>query len=825
LGRNSVYFLKSMTLISNLAADLQFALRMTRKSIGFTLAAVLSLALGIGASSAIFSLVNAVLLDPYPYRDSNRLINISFSDKQGDRGTLQYTVPDFLELQKNSKTLEDVAARSNFPMIATGGLPENVSGVGFSPNAFQHFGVPAMLGRTFAPSDVPTPQDPPRIAVISYLFWKRHFNSDPTIIGKTLELDHQPYVVLGVVPPRFTWNDADVYVPMTLVPDARRVVPLMAHSKPGVSFDAVSAELQAMTERFAKSNPDVYPKDFHIHVQSLNDFLLGQFAGTLLILLVAVGFLLLIACGNVSILLLARAAARQKEMAVRLSLGASRVRVLQQLLTESVLLSLTGGLLGVLAAYKGVDAIVALMPQYSVPHEAAIAVNGPVVLFTFAVSVLTGILFGLAPALQLARSDVNQSMQDGGKGTTAASVGGRMRTFLIVSQIALTMVLLVGAGVAIRGFVELIKVPLGYRPENVLSINLNLPKGRYNTWATRGELFERVLDGIRTVPGVKSAAMTETAMPPYIGFQADFDIAGRAALANQKTQIGLISGDYFATVGVPLLRGRLLSDQDVQRANHYAVINDEMARVYFSQGTEPIGQRLSVPALKFNNPDILTPPVGDQSFEIVGVVATARNQGLRDNPKPAIYIPYTMAMVPGCGYLIRTAGDPHQFINAIREQVRTVDADQPVTQIRTLEEVLHDFERAYPRFSTTLFSIFAAVGLLLATTGIYSLVSYTVSRRTHEFGIRIALGARPRDVVFLVVGTTGRLMALGIVIGLGASLALSSVTARYLSGWNPKDPMAFGAVILALTLVAMLASWVPAYRATKIEPTVALRHE
>ena len=814
-----------MTLIATLAADLQFALRMTRKSIGFTLAAVLSLALGIGASSAIFSLVHAVLLDPYPYRDSNRLINISFSDKQRDRGTLAYTIPDFLELQKNSKTLEDVAARSNFPMIATGGLPENVSGVGFSPNAFQHFGVPAMLGRTFAPSDVPTPQDPPRIAVISYLFWKRHFNSDPGIIGKTLELDHQPYTVLGVVPPRFTWNDADVYVPMALVPDTYRAVPLMAHSKPGVSFEAVSAELQAMTERFAKSNPDAYPKDFRIHVQSLNDFLLGSFSGTLLILLVAVAFLLLIACGNVSILLLARATARQKEMAVRLSLGATGARVVQQLLTESVLLSLTGGLLGVLAAYKGVGAIVGLLPQYSVPSEAVIAVNGPVVLFTFAVSVLTGILFGLAPALHLAKSDVNQSMQDGGKGTTAASVGGRMRTFLIVGQIALTMVLLVGAGVAVRGFIELTKVPLGYRPENVLAINLNLPKGRYNTWLTRGEMFQRVLDGIRSVPGVKSAAMTETAMPPYIGFQSDFDIAGRATAVGQKTQVGLISGDYFATVGVPLLRGRLLSDQDIQRAGHFAVINEEMARIYFSQGNEPIGQWISVSGLKFNNPDIFTPPAGDQSFEIVGVVATARNQGLRDKPKPAIYVPYTMAMAPGCGYLIRTAGDPHQLVNAIREQVRTVDADQPITQIRTLDEMLRDFERAYARFNTTLFTIFAAVGLLLAATGIYSLVSFAVSRRTHEFGIRMALGARPRDVVVLVIGTTVRLMASGIAIGLAASLALSSVTAQYVTGWNSKDPVAFAAVILVLTLVAMLASWLPAYRATKIEPTVALRHE
>ncbi len=812
-------------MIANFLADLQFALRMTRKSIGFTLAAVLSLALGIGASSAIFSVVHAVLLDPYPYRDSNRIINIGFSEKDRERGTMGYTIPDFLEMQKNAKTLEDVAARSNFPMIATGGLAENVQAVAFSPNAFEHFGVPAMLGRTFAPSDIPTPQDPPHIAVISYLFWKRHFNSDPAVIGKTLELDHQPYSVMGVVPPRFTWNDGDVYLPMALVPDAHSDFPLMAHSKPGVSLQAVNAELQAMTERFAKRNPDVYPKDFKIRVQFLNDFLLGKFAGTLLILLVAVAFLLLIACGNVSILLLARASARQKEMAVRLSIGATGGRVLQQLLTEAVLLSLTGGLLGVLLAYKGVDAIVALMPQYSVPHEAAIAVNGPVVLFTFAVSVFTGILFGLAPALQLAKTDVNQAMQDGGKGTTAATGGGRMRTFLIVGQIALTMVLLVGAGVAIRGFIALTNVPLGYRPENVLTIEVDLAKGRYKTWSRRGELFQRVLESIRSAPGVLSAAMTETAMPPYIGFQADFEIAGRTSTANQKTRVGLISGDYFATVGVPLLRGRLFDDSDVQRARQYAVINDEMARTYFSKGIDPIGQRIHVPALKFNNPDFFTPPAGDQWFEIAGVVATARNRGLSDKPEPAIYIPYTMVMVPWSSYLIHTAGDPHALVNSIRQRVRLVDADQPVTQVRTLEEVLHDFERAYPRFSTTLFSIFAGVALLLAAAGMYSLVSYTVSRRTHEFGIRMALGAQPRDVVSLVVRTTARLTVSGIAIGVAASLALSSVIARYVSGWNPKDPIGFVFVIVVLTMVAILACWLPAYRATKIEPTVALRQE
>jgi predicted permease len=816
-----------MGILSDFTNDLRFTLRMTRKALGFTLAAVLSLALGIGASSAIFSVVHAVLFDPYPYRDSKRIININFADKQREGGTIFYSIPDFLELQKSAKTLEEVAARDQASMIATGDLPENVRAVLFSPNAFEHFGVPAMIGRTFVPGDIPAVQAPPRIAVLSYLFWKRHFNGDPSVAGKTLELDHQPYTVLGVVPPRFTWNDADVYVPLPLIPDNRHFVPLMAHSKPGVSFEAVSAELQAMTERFAKANPDGYPKDFKIQVKSLNDFLLGNFAGTLVILMVAVAFLLLIACGNVSILLLARASARRKEIGLRLSLGATGGRVLRQLLTESVLLSLTGGLLGVLMAYKGVDAIVALMPQYSVPHEAAIGVNGRVVLFTFVVSVLTGILFGLAPALQLARTDVGQSMQDGGKGTTAASIGGRMRTFLIVGQIALTMLLLVGAGVAIRGFMKVMQAPLGYRPENVLTFNLNLPGGRYQTWVTRGDMYERVLEKVRLVPGVKDASMTETAMPPYIGFQADFEIAGRANAPMQKTQIGLISGGYFSTVSIPLLKGRLLDDRDIQRASRYAVINEEMARAYFSQGSEAIGQIVTVPTLRFKNQnrDIFTPPTGDPSFEIVGIVGTARNQGLRENAKPAIYVPFTMAMVPGATYLVHTAGDPHQIVNAIRQQIHAVDADQPVTEIRTLEEFLHDFDQAYPRFSTTLFSIFASVGLLLAMTGVYSLVSYTVSYRTHEFGIRMALGALPADVARLVLGSTALLVGVGIAIGLAASLGLSSLIARYVTGWNPKDPVAFIAVIVVLGVVAMLACWAPTYRATRIEPTVALRHQ
>ena len=375
-----------------------------------------------------------------------------------------YTVPDFLEIRRSSKTLEDAFLADQRPFIATGGIPDQVRGVAFSPNAFDFMGVPALRGRTFTPRDIPSPQTPPRLAVISYLFWQRLYNRDPQAIGKQLELDHQPYTVIGVLPPRFTWNDAEVYVPLAMVPDTAHVIPTMARIRTGLKLEAANAELQAMTERFAKRSPDVYPKEFHFHVQLLNDWLLGKFQGTLLILLAAVGFLLLIACGNVSILLLARAAARQKEIAVRVALGAARHRIVRQLLTEAVLLSLAGGVMGIGLAYVGVPLLVALMPEYSVPHEAAIQVNGAVVLFTFAIAVLTGILFGMAPALQLAKTDVRDAMQDTGRGFAGSTRAGKTRSALIVVEVALTMVLLVGAGIAIRGFIALTTTHLGLRP-------------------------------------------------------------------------------------------------------------------------------------------------------------------------------------------------------------------------------------------------------------------------------------------------------------------------------------------------------------------------
>lgn len=806
--------------------DLRFTLRLFRRNLGFSLVAILSLALGIGASSAIFSLVYAVLLDPYPYRDSDRIIAPTFTARSESNGRVWYSVPDYLELMKSSRTLEDGFLADGRNFIVTGGLPEQIRGLAVTSNTFDFMGVPAILGRSFSPADTPSPAAPPNIGVISYLFWQRHFHSDAAIVGKTVQLNHRPYTILGVLPPRFTWNDADIYVPLPMIPDARRTVALMLRMKPRVSLQAVNAELQTMTGRFATQTPDVYPKEFRMSVQRLNGWLLGKFQGTLIILLSAVGFLLLIACGNVSILLLARAGARQKEMAVRIAIGASRGRVLAQLLTESVLLSCAGGLIGVLIAYRGVPAIVALMPEFSVPHEAAIAVNWPVVLFTFAISVLTGILFGMAPALQLAKDDVQEAMRESGRGLTGSTRTGKLRTALIVAEVALTMVLLVGAGVAIRGFVSLTQVRLGYDQTNVLSLFLNLREGEYLTYETRSAHFQKMLDKLKQTPGVRDVAATFTALPPRIGFLTEFDIAGRAKDPGDRALIGLVSGDYFSTLRIPVLHGRTFTNSEVRRTAHLAVINEALARQYWPGGEDPIGRTVHVPQLKYvGSPDVFSAPGDPTTLEIIGVVATARNRGLREDPKPAIYVPHSLLLPPGCSYLIRTEGDPLKLVNALRQQISAVDPDQTVIQATTLDEMLARTERAYPRFSTTLFSIFASVGLLLAATGLFSVLSYVVSRRTHEFGIRMALGARSADILRLVVGATARLMLAGIVIGLIGSIALSRVIADYIQGWNPKDPTAFLAVTAVLSLVALIACWLPARRASAVQPMTALRHE
>ncbi|HEX4808684.1 MAG TPA: ABC transporter permease [Bryobacteraceae bacterium] len=815
-----------MRFLADIVADVRFTGRMLGRNSGAFAVAIASLALGIGASSAIFSLVYAVLLDPYPYKNADQIIAPTFSDAGARTGRIWYTIPDYLEIKAHSSTLEDVFLSDQREFVATTGLTERVKGFAESPNFFQFMGVPALMGRVFGPGDMPVAADPPDIAVISYLFWQRRFRGDPKAVGSVLELNRQRYSIIGILPPRFTWGDGDVYVPLAMVPDSHKVMSLMGRVKPGAGLSAVDAELQTFTTRFAKRLPGVYPKQFKIAVQRLNVWLLGKFQGTLIVLLTAVGFLLLIACANVTILLLARATARRKEVALRISLGAPRSRILQQLLTESVVLALAGGMLGVAFAFAGVPAIVALMPEYSVPHEAVIQVNGMVLLFTVAISVAVGILFGMAPALQLAKRDVREAMEESGRSFAGSMRGGVTRSLLIVSEVALTLVLLAGAGIAIRGFIALTQSRLGFDPSHVLVLSVNLTEGAYKSWETRSSYYERVLEKLESTPGVESATATTTAMPPWIGYEAPFDMPGLAANPSRKILIGLIGSGYFSTIHVPLLEGRLFAGADLQSSRPLAIINEEMRRRYWPGGRSPIGLRIHLPEFSFaGNPYLLTPPGTSQWFEIVGVVATARNRGLRDAPMPAIYLPFTLVVPPGCEYLVRVHGDPHAFVHDLTAQMHAVDPGQPITQTLTLDESLARSERAYPRFSTMLFSIFAAVGLLLAGAGIYSVVSYVVTSRTHEFGIRMALGARGRDVLRLVFGMLMRLMLMGIAAGVVLTFVLGRVISGYIMDWNLNDPIAFGSVIVVLLAIGLAAGWLPSRRASSIEPMAALRQE
>ena len=688
-------------------------------------------------------------------------------------------------------------------------------------------GVPALLGRASQETDVATPAAPPRIAAISYLFWQRHFHGSQQVVGHTLELNHQLYSIVGVLPARFTWTDADVYIPLPMVASQ---VPLniILRLKPGVTTTAFDAEAQALTTRFAKRSPaHTYPPEFRFASQRLNDWLLGKFKGTLLILMAAVAFLLLIACGNVSILLLARAGERQREIATRLSLGASRSRILRQLLTESVILSILGGIIGVLLAYRGVPAIVSLMPEYSVPHEAVIQVNSMVVLFTFVTSVLTGILFGMAPAVQLTQLDLRDPLQEGSRSSTGSSVVGRTRNLLVVAEIALTMILLVGAGVALRGFWALVQRPLGFQPDRVLMLYLNTQSANLKTWEARKAFYDKVLTTFRETPGILSATATVAAIPPWTGFKTSAELPnGSGKELTQPVVVGAIAGDYFKTLGITLLSGRLLAPSDLQNTTPVAIINDELQRQDFPAGQNPIGEKIRLPELDFSgNPFVFTAPSRPQTFEIIGVVATALNRGLQDKALPGVYVPLGAILPPTCGFLVKTKGDPNSMINPLREQMRKINPDQPLSEIRTIEDNITRQSLAYPLFSTILFSLFAGVALLLAVAGIYSVISYVVTRRTREFGIRIALGARDWDVLALVGGTTARLMLLGIVIGFAGSLALSHWIATYVESWNPSDPIAFLAVATLLLAAAAAACYLPASRALRIQPMTALRHE
>ena len=805
-----------------LLQDLQYAFRQFRKTPGSFLTAVLSLALGIGATTAVFSVVHGVLLDPYPYKDADRMVHVELRDQTPRGPLLMATGAEFDEL-RHAASVDDVFLMQNQTQTLTGDhMPVSVSVGQYSPNLFEYMGVPPLFGREFTSEDASGANASP-VAVLSYLFWKKQFGGSREVLGKSIELNHTLYTVIGVVPSRFTWGDSDVYIPK--VPSANPHDYSMAFLKlkPHTNFTAASAELQNLVDAFAKRDPQNFPQHRRVAIVTLNEEVLGRFAGTLVLLFASVVALLIIGCFNVSILLLARGAARQHELAVRVSVGASRGRLIRQLLTESLLLSFVGAALGVMAAYYGVDAISAMLPQYSFPHEAAIKVNTIVLAFSAAVAVLTGILFGLSPAWQLSRPQLAQLIQ-ANNSRLAGSAGSRnVHRLLIAGQVALTLLLLAGAGAATRAFLALTHTPLGFDPNHVIVLDVSLPKGANPAWQQRLNEFESVRQTIEQTPGIASASVSEAWFPGFGGFDAPIEVQSKPTLTGAQAVLSLVSAQELSTLRIPLLEGRFFGDAEIMRAAHLAVVNQEFVKQYFAD-REPIGQSVRSAMLKVGQPDIVLADQPDAWAEVIGVVGDARNNGLDHPTRPAIFLPYSFVLPPDEAMLVRANGNPDAARRAIEDRLHKLNGEIGIPEDHTLVWWLDTQGWGRERFIAALFSLFAALALILAATGLYSVVSYGVTQRTQEMGIRIALGAPRANIIRLVLSSTAIALGLGITIGIALSIALNRVVVSW-AGGSSRDPLTLLAVVFVLALVAALACILPALRAASIDPMRALRLE
>jgi predicted permease len=810
----------------SLLQDIRYGFRQLVKMPGFTLTAIISLALGIGATTAVFSVVYAILMDPYPYAGADRMIHLRIQEPAGEPRGFGLTGAQWQEIRK-SPVIDDAFVADGWSLTVTGSdLPEDVEAGYLSSNAFNYFGVPPALGRGLQPSDAIDGQDPQPVVVLSYKFWKRHFGGNPAVVGQTMQMVHKNYTIVGVAAPRFTWFDSDVYVPQKITQDPTLDYYVGARLKPGVTHAQADAALQPLIEQFAKSTPKHFPiQKFRVHVVGLNEDYLKDLGGTLYLLFGAVAFLLLIGCGNVSILLLARATARQHEFALRSAIGASRGRIILQLLTESLLLSLTGAALGVLLAYKSLQLIVAGLPPYSFPHEAAIRINLPVLLFSTALAVATGLLFGLWPALHLARTDASRALQSTARKVAGSVQGRRTHNTLIAGQIALTLLMLAGAGAATEGFIRLLNIPLGYDPHNIMSVGIPVHDGTYKTWAERSAYFEQLRSKAAEVPGVTMAAISTNATPPSNGNSTTFEIQGQSALQNQPSRLNFVSPEYFPALRIPLVQGRIWSRDENQHGALVAVVNQTFARRYFPNG-DAVGHMLKSPSMQDQPPYNLLAPGANGWLLIVGVIADKRNDGLAKPILPEAFVPYTLSMRMWTQILVRSQVPPLTLLHAIQAKVNSVDHDQQTAgQVQDLEHWIMDQpEWARGRLLAWLFGAFATLALALAAVGLYSVVSYTVVQRTNEFGIRIALGAQRGHVLAIVFRSMAASVGGGILGGVVLTLALNKVMATW-DAESARNPLLLAASALTLMLVAAVACTLPARRAAGVDPMTAIRYE
>ena len=808
--------------------DLKFAFRQLLKNPGFTAVALLSLALGIGANTALFSVVYGVLISPYPYARPGAIWTPGLRSPTANQRVRSYRLDEYVEMTKLS-CFADVMATSPDSVLLTGAFaPESLTGVRLTGNAFNFLGVPPVVGRTIQPSDIRPNGEAEPVVVLSFRLWQRLFGRDAGAVGKTLRLNDQPHTIIGVMPPRFGWWTSDgLWLPLGIDSRDRRSVFPIVRLSPGVSSAVAEQQWHSLQRQMAGANPSAFPRDDF--ASTLTNYLditaaSGEMRTSLQLLFGAVGLLLLIACANVANMQLARATSRAREMAIRLSVGAGRSRLVRQLLSESVLLSLLGGAFGLLFAVWITNFMVALMPDFYVPNEARITVNGWVLLFCVLVSVLTGIVFGLAPALHSSRPDLTEALKDTGRGSGAAAQGARTRGLLVVAEVALAVVLLVSAGLTARSFIALQRVDLGFQAERVLMVGVPLASRRYATLEQRNRFAQELLERAAHLPGVQAAAIGVGGLP-FGGPQSTYAIDGQPESETRRITLNLVSADYLRALGIRLLRGRMLTEREIADVERLAVINEAASQLW-PAGEDPVGKRIRLDELRGPGGSVLAPTNSSPYVTVIGVVGNTRNAGLRDEIRPAALVPYTLLAPPQRVLAVRAHADPKLLLNPLRDLVRALDAEQPLGRPITIEEVLGR-QTVQPRFTMALFVLFAALGLGLAAAGIYSVLSYAVTRRTHEIGVRMALGAHGTDVLCLIFASGGRLVGAGIVIGTLASLGAARLLSSKLDLFRVQtaDPVSFAGVVALLGAVALAACYIPARRATKVDPMVALRYE
>jgi putative ABC transport system permease protein len=807
-----------------LLQDIRYAIRTLVRAPAFTLVAMLALAIGIGANTAIFTIVNAVLLEPLPFHDPDRLVIVWERNVRRPDGKNTVGPANYIRWRERATSFEDLSGFiDTLGVLTGGGDPEEVTTqLVLGADLFRILAVPAMLGRTFTPAELSNPGS--HVAVLGYALWQRRFGGDPGIVGRTTQFNNTATTIVGVMPPDVQLRTSrsqvgkptDLWVPFPLPAEARtprgRSISVIGRLKPGTSIQQAQAEMDTIAAGLEKEFPE-FDTGWGVRVFSLRDELAGSIRPGLLVLTGAVAFVLLIACANVANLLLARGAARQREIAIRTALGAARVRIMRQLLTESLVLGITSGLVGLLVAEWSLAALVALSPA-DLTALGHIRLSYPVLAFTALVSLLTAILCGFAPAFEGARADVQESLKEG-----ARQVGGsrarRLRQAFVVSEIALAVVLLVGAGLMIRSFASLRSVDPGLDTRNVLTMRVTLPSRKYDEPGKTLRFFADAERRVAAIPGVQSVGIVSFLPFTVLGAATNFDIVGQPPQppsAAFGTDVTVCDVGYFQTMRLPLLKGRLFTEREMREQSNVVVINDALAQRYFP-GQNPIGKQLVIYMTERNVPT-----------EIIGVVGSSKFLDLRATAQPASFWPHPQLPYTGMTLTVRTASDPLSFASSVEREVHAIDKDQPVSEVKTMDQWIAR-SLAQARFSSMLLSLFAGLALLLASIGIYGVMSYAVTQRTAEIGIRLALGAGQRDILSLVVSNGIRLASIGLAIGIVLALALSGTIRGLLFNTAATDLLTFASVVVVLGGVALLASYLPARRAAHIAPVEALRYQ